>query len=50
VVLLAGVVTVAYGYFHPNWIAFYAGLFLTAAGVVTGVVQIVTHRDESAPR
>lgn len=42
-VLLVGVLTIAYGYFNPSRIAFYAGLFLTVAGVITGVVHIVTH-------
>jgi hypothetical protein len=39
--LLVGVLAIAYGYLHPNKIAFYAGLFLTLGGVITGVVRIV---------
>ena len=42
-VLLIGVLVTAYGYFRPNKIALYAGLFLTAGAVITGVVRIVTH-------
>ena len=42
-VLLVGVLAIAYGFFHPSKIAFYAGLFLTVGGVITGVVRIVTH-------
>ena len=41
-VLLAGVLVLAYGYFHPSRVAFHAGVFLTAAGVVAGIVRIIT--------
>jgi hypothetical protein len=37
------VLSIAYGYFHPSKIAFYSGLFLTAGGIITGVIRIVTH-------
>jgi hypothetical protein len=41
--LLVGVLTLAYGFSHPSKIAFYAGLFLTLGGVITGAIGIVTH-------
>ena len=40
-VLLVGVVALGYGYFAQNRIAFYAGLALTLAGVLNGLVQIL---------
>ena len=42
VVLLIGVLVTAYGYSHPSNVAFYCGLFLTAGGIITGVIQAVT--------
>jgi len=41
VVLLVGVLTIAYGYSHPSRIAVYAGLLLTVGGVITGIIRIV---------
>ncbi len=43
VVLLVGVLAIAYGYIHPSKIAFYAGLFLMVGGIITGLARSVTH-------
>ncbi len=40
-VLLVGVVVLAVGHFSGNRIAFYAGVFITLAGVLTGIQQLV---------
>ena len=42
-VLLAGVLAIGYGYFHPSKVAFYAGLVVTAAGVIIGTIRLVVH-------
>jgi len=42
-VVLIGVLMLTYGYFHPSKIGLYAGLFVTAAGVMMGVLQVVIH-------
>jgi hypothetical protein len=42
-VLLLGVLAIGYGYFHPSRSVLYAGMLLTVAGVITGVVRILTH-------
>jgi hypothetical protein len=49
-VLLAGVLAIAYGYYQPSKIAFYAGLFLTLGGVLMSVIHIVTHGGGRATR
>jgi drug/metabolite transporter (DMT)-like permease len=45
VILLLGIVVVAYGYGRQSDIALYAGLLITVAAVLVGIVQIVTPRD-----
>lgn len=40
---LVGVLVMAYGVFSSNRLAVYAGVLLTAAAVLPGVVQIITH-------
>jgi hypothetical protein len=42
-VLLVGIVVLAAGHFSGNRIAFYAGVFVTLAGVLTGIQQVVAH-------
>jgi len=42
-ILLAGIVTIAYGHFQSNALALYAGLAAITIGVLSGVVRIVTH-------
>jgi hypothetical protein len=42
-VLLVGVLAIAYGWFHPSRVGLYAGLFVTAAGVLTWVVRTVAN-------
>jgi len=41
VVLLLGIMVLAYGYFYGSKIGLYVGLFLTAAGVLVGILQMV---------
>ena len=41
VVLLLGIMVLAYGYFYESKIGLYVGLLLTAAGVLVGVLQMV---------
>jgi hypothetical protein len=41
VVLLLGVLALAYGYFQQSKIGFYGGLVVTAAGVLISVLRIV---------
>lgn len=41
-VLLVGVLLVGYGYFRPSTISFYSGLFTIVAGVIFGIIRIVT--------
>ena len=40
-VCLVGIIVLSAGYFSGNRIALYAGLLITLAGVLTGIVQIV---------
>lgn len=40
-VLLLGVIALAGGYFTANRVAFYAGLLVTLAGVMLGILQLV---------
>ena len=50
IVLLVGVLLIAYGFFHPSAISFYAGLFVILSGVLYGVIGIVGNalgRDDS---
>jgi hypothetical protein len=44
VVLLAGIVVVAAGWFGGNNTALYAGLLITLAGVLTGIQQLLVAR------
>jgi hypothetical protein len=46
VVLLIGVLTIAYGYYRPSRVAEYAGLLLTLVGIIMGVVAIVIRGGE----
>jgi hypothetical protein len=41
-VLLLGVVVMGYGFFQQNKIGLYVGLLVIVAGVLSGVVQIVS--------
>ncbi len=41
VVLLIGVLLIAYGYYHPSRIALYAGSLLTVGGVIAGIIRLV---------
>jgi hypothetical protein len=43
VALLVGILVIAYGWFHPSKAGLYAGLFLTAGGVLNWVVRSVAH-------
>lgn len=43
VVLLIGVLLLAYGWFHLSKTGLYGGLLVTGAGVLVGVVDLVTH-------
>ncbi len=43
-VLLAGIVVLAVGYFSGNRVAFYAGLLITLAGVLIGIQQLVVDK------
>ena len=40
IVLLAGILLLAYGHFQNNDLLFYAGLIITAAGVINGTVRL----------
>jgi hypothetical protein len=44
--LLCGVLLVAYGYLQPNKIALYAGLCVTTAGVLLGIVRMLAQSGE----
>jgi hypothetical protein len=41
VVLLLGILWVAFGYYGANEAALFAGLIVTAAGVLNGVMRII---------
>jgi hypothetical protein len=41
VVLLLGIMVLAYGYFYGSKIGLYVGLLVTSAGVLVGVLQLV---------
>jgi len=41
VVVLLGIIVLAYGYFYESKIGLYAGLLLTAAGVFVGVLEMI---------
>lgn len=41
VVLLLGIMVLAYGYFYESKIGLYVGLLVTAAGVLVGILQII---------
>ena len=45
-VLFIGVLTIAYGYFHPSRLGLYAGLFVIAGGAIAGIIAIVTRGGE----
>ena len=44
-VLLLGIVVLAVGHFSGNRIAFYAGLLVILAGVITGIQQLVVRKQ-----
>jgi hypothetical protein len=46
VVLLVGIIALSIGYSLGNRIAFYAGLFLVGAGVLVGVIHLLTRRGD----
>jgi hypothetical protein len=41
VVLLLGIMVLAYGFFYESKIGLYVGLLLTAAGVLVSILQII---------
>jgi hypothetical protein len=45
VVLLLGIIVLAYGYFYESKIGLYVGLLVTAAGVLVGVLQMIIRRS-----
>jgi len=42
-ILLTGLITIAYSYFHQNRIGLVVGLVMTAAGVLNGVIHGLRH-------
>jgi hypothetical protein len=44
--LLIGILLTAYGYFEQAKIELYVGLAVTAAGALTGALQVVLRRGE----
>jgi hypothetical protein len=44
--LMLGVLILAYGVFSHSRVGLYAGLAVTAAGVLVGVVQMLTRRGD----
>ncbi len=42
-VLLVGIVVLAAGHFSGNRLAFYAGVLVTLAGVLTGIQEVVVN-------
>ena len=42
-ILLAGVLGMAYGYYQENKLVLYFGLTITLIGVISGVFRIVIH-------
>ena len=42
-VLLLGIVLLATGFFSGNKIAFYVGILITLAGVLTGIQRLIVH-------
>ena len=46
VVLLLGIMVLAYGYFYGSKIGLYVGLLLTTAGVLVGVLQMVIRNSK----
>jgi hypothetical protein len=48
-VLLVGIIVLAAGHFTGSRIAFYAGLLVTLAGVLTGIQRLVIHGGPQRP-
>jgi len=46
VVLLVGVLLMTYGHLHENGLVLFAGLAVTLAGVLTGVIRIVIRGED----
>lgn len=44
-VLLVGVIVLGYGYFQLNKVGFYLGLIVILAGVLNGLMHIMTRRN-----
>ncbi len=44
VVLLAGILSIAYGHFQRSSLALTTGLIVTAAGVLVGILRIIIYR------
>ena len=42
-VLLLGIALLAIGFFSGNKIAFYVGILITLAGVLTGIQRLIVH-------
>jgi len=45
-VLLVGVIIMGYGYFRQNKASLYVGLVVIFAGILTGVLQILTRDNK----
>jgi len=45
-VLLVGLCVLAFGFFEDNKVVLYAGLVVTLAGVLNGVIQILPRSEE----
>jgi hypothetical protein len=43
VVLLVGILVIAYGYYEESKLVLYLGLTITLIGVISGVLRIVIH-------
>ena len=48
IVLLVGILLVAFGHFENNDLVFYAGLIITGAGVINGIMKLAI-RGNSKP-
>ncbi len=49
-VLLVGVLALAYGVFRPSTVGFYTGLVVIIGGVLTGVVRILARSTATGAR
>ena len=49
IVLLVGVVVTAYGYFAHDRISLFIGVLVIIAGVLNGIVRILSHEEPRGP-